>query len=282
MNAKQMLDLLRDNVNEATASHYSDVLLVRRLNQSQRKVAMMVTGSSGQWLITSTSVTPSSSVITLPSDCGKPIYLEETSTGAVIEWLGSVTHRRVSRAIGTSLTPPGYREAYPLLDTIEVNQESYATACTLWYEIRVPDLHTGDAAAAASTSLTFAADANRAYVADYYNNVYVEQYDAASATAAYVTFKSLISDYTTAGVCTVTGTPTNGFAYGTIPRLPEEVHYLIVLEATVSALLKPSSSLDEKVLQYYMSDLKDTRKTVSDWLDTRIPGASRVAIGDPY
>lgn len=283
MNAKQMLDLLRDNVNEAVAAHFTDVLLVRRLNQAQRSVASMVARSSGQWLITSASVTPVDSVITLPSDCSKPVYLEETVSGYALPWLESVTHRKVSRSFGTMLDI-GSLESYPLTETIEVNSTSYATACTLWYQRRVPDLHTGAAGTASGASaLEFAADANRVMIDDYYNNVVVEAFGAIPATESYVTLRSTISDYVgSTGVATVTGTPTDGYAYGTIPRLPEETHYLIVLEATFLAMMKPSSIIDKEVISFYREELNRARKDVQSFLSSRIPQSEGVLIGDLY
>uniref|UniRef100_A0A6M3L9Q5 Putative tail protein n=1 Tax=viral metagenome TaxID=1070528 RepID=A0A6M3L9Q5_9ZZZZ len=281
MNAKDMLDLLRDMVFEETASHWSDVNLVRRLNIAQNKVTNRVAQSPGAWLVVSTSVTPSSSVITLPSDCAKPLYLEETSSGRPVRWLdGGINYRRVSREAGTSLGTAGSREAYPLQSTIEVNQDSYSTACTLWYQLRPPNLHCGTAASGSGASaLVFAADRNLVYVDDYYNNVTVEVVDQ---TSSIVDIRSTISDYTASThTAVITGTAAASDTYGTIPRLPEEVHSLIVLEAAVLALLKPSSRIDEKVLQYYLGERKEERKLVDEFLASRVAGGG-TAIGDPY
>lgn len=281
MNAKEQLDHIRDLVAEASAAHWDDVELVRRLNAGQLRIALRVAMTDGQWLVKSGSVTPVASVITLPADCSKPIYLEETSSGEPIDWLGSVTHRRVSRGIGAAVSS-GALEAYPLQGTIEVNRASYTTACTLWYQRRVPNLHTGDAAAAAATSLTFANDANRVYLDDYYNGVIVEQYNAALATAAYVAFRSTISDYTAAGVCTVTGTPTNGHNYGTISVLPEETHLLMCYLAAADALLKPSATIDEKAVDRVRADKNDLMRDVWQWLESRVVEGERVQIGEEY
>lgn len=284
MNARQMLELLRDNINEASASHFTDVLLVRRLNQAQRSVGLLVGKSPGQWLLASASVTPSDSVITLPPDCAKPLYLEETSSGYAIPWLESVTHRRISRLSGTMLDSYKSLEAYPLAETIEVNMDSYDTACTLWYQRRVPDLHTGAAGTASDASaLELAADANRVMIDDYYNNVVVEVLNAAPATATYVTIRSTITDYVgSTGVATITGTPADGYAYGTIPRLPEETHYLIVLEATMLAIMKPSSIIDKDTIAYFREELNRERKNVQGFLASRIPQSESVLIGDMY
>ena len=281
MNAKEQLDFIRDMVNEATAAHWEDVGLVRRLNSAQERVALRVAMTAGQWLVKSADLTPVASIITLPVDCSKPLYLEETGTGEPIDWLGSVTHRRVSRGIGAAVES-GALEAYPLQATLEVNRASYVTGVTLWYQRRVPKLHTGDAAGAGIGSLTLAADANRVYLADYYTGMVLEQYNAAKATATYVTFRSAISAYTAAGVCTVTGTPTNAFAYGMISVLPEETHLLMCYIAAADALLKPSATIDEKAVDRVRADKNDIMRDVWQWLESRIVAGERVQIGEEY
>jgi hypothetical protein len=283
MNAKEQLDFVRDMVGEGVAAHWTDVGLLRRINAAQELVALKVAQSPGQWLVKSGAVTPVASVITLPTDCSKPIYLEETSSGAPIDWIGSVTHRRVSRGIGAAATLADFAaEAYPLADSIEVNAASYVTPCTLWYQKRVPKLHTGDASGAALSSLTFELNAELVYLADYYAGVTVEQYNAAKATAAYVTFRSLITASTVAGACTVTGTPTTAYAYGTISVLPQETHLLMCYLAAADAILKPSATIDDKAVDRIRADAKEMKREVWSWLETRIPGGDRVEVGDAY
>jgi len=281
MNAKEQIDFVRDQLSEASAAHWLDVGLLRRLNAAQERIALRIALTAGQWLVKNASVTPVASVITLPTDCSKPIYLEETSSGSPIDWLGSVTHRRVSRGIGADVGV-GSAEAYLLADTIEVNQANYTTACTLWYQKRVPWLHAGDASAAAASSITLAADANRVFLADYYAGVTLEQYNAASATATIVAFRSLITANTAVGVCTVTGTPTNAYGYGTISVLPKETHMLMCYMATADAILKPSATIDDKAVDRIRADTKDMQRDVWQWLESRTVGGERIEIGEEY
>lgn len=281
MNAKEQIDFVRDMLNEASAAHWLDVGILRRINAAQERIALRVAQTAGQWLIKSASVTPVASVITLPADCSKVVYLEETSSGWPVDWLGSVTHRRVSRGVGASVGV-GPAEAYMLADTIEVNQASYTTACTLWYQKRVPKLHSGDASAAAAGSITLAVDVNKVFLTDYYAGVTIEQYNAALATATYVAFRSAITASTTAGVCTVTGTPTNAYGYGTISVLPEETHLLMCYMATADAILKPSATIDDKAVDRIRADAKDMKKDVWEWLESRVPGGERVEVGEEY
>ena len=276
MNAYNMLQLLRDQIGEGTPSHWSDVDLVRKLNFCQRHVAIMVQNYPGGWLQKSAALTPVASVITLPQDCAKPVYLEETSSGNPIAWLGSVKQRRVSRRAGASIGYESYLEAYVQRNTIVVNQEGYATGVTLWYDQRVPNMMTGlGAAGSGEEILIFPANANVKHIDDYYNGVeFMVHVGTGLGTVG-----DSISDYAgLTGTCTVTGTYSASSKFGTISLLPEECHKLIILEATILALAKPSSNIDEKVFQYYTSERKHCKKELHEWLETRIAGEGRVAI----
>jgi len=280
MDTYTMLQLGRDLIGEASASHWSDVNFIHRLNIAQRKVAVLVQNYPGAWLLKSADLTPSSSVITLPSDCAKPVYLEEKSSGKPLAWLENVKTRRVSRAPAASLDWwSGAPEVYPLLGTLEVNQTSYSTEVTLWYDVRVPDLMAGTASAGAATSLTFPVNANVKHIDDYYNGVGF-LVDAGTGAG---TVGDTISDYTGAdGKCVVTGTYSTDSVFGTISRLPEESHHLILLEASLLALAKPSSNIDKEVFQYYTNQCRDARRDLKEWLETRVKGHSRIEITEEY
>jgi hypothetical protein len=275
MDTYNMLQLLRDQVAEAVASHWSDVNLIRRLNVAQRKVAVLVQNYPASWLLKSTALTPVASVITLPQDCAKPVYLEETTSGRPLTWLGNVRTRSVSRSPSGSLGLGGILEVYPLLNTLVVNQDSYTTGVTLWYDQRVPDLMAGTASAGAATSLTFPVNSNVKHIDDYYNGVGIE---VDSGTGA-GTVGDVITDYTgSTGACVVSGTYAADSVFGTISLLPEETHYLIVLEATLLAVAKPSSNIDKEVFQYYTNERREVIKELKDWLETRIKGYGRVEV----
>jgi len=281
MNTYEMLQLLRDQIAEAVASHWTDVNLVRRLNVAQRKVAVLVQNYPGAWLLKSVDLTPSGSVIILPSDCAKPVYLEEKSSGRPIAWLGNVKTRRVSRAGVASLGwESGFLEAYPLLNTLEINQSGYSSEVTLWYDVRVPDLMAGTAAAGSgAAALVFPDESPVKHVDDYYNGVALE---VESGTGA-GTVGDSISDYT--GVdrtCVVSGTYDNTSVFGTISRLPEECHPLILAEATVLAVAKPSSNIDKEVFQYYVNERRDVKRDLKEWLETRIKGYARVEVTEDF
>jgi hypothetical protein len=281
MNTYFMLQLLRDQIAEAVASHWDDDKLVGRLNIAQRKTAILVQGYPGAWLLESADLTPVDSVITLPSDCAKPVYMEEKSSGRPISWLENVRTRRVSRTVGASLDLwTGAPEAYPLLNTLEVNESGYATEVTLWYDVRVPDLMAGTAATGSgATVLVFPDESPVKHIDDYYNGVGIE---VESGTGA-ATVGDVISDYT--GVdrsCVVSGTYDNTSVFGTISRLPEESHPLILADATVLAVAKPSSNIDKEIFQYYVNERRDVKRDLKEWLETRIKGHRRVEVTEAF
>jgi len=291
MNCYEQLDLLRDYVYEAVASHFTDLNLLRRLNVAQRTLALRIAMTAGDWLVKkSVSITPVDSIVTLPTDCSKPIYMEEVTSGYPIGWLaGGVSVRRGSRGVGTSLNIGG-GGAYTLADTIEVNQDSFVTPIYLWYQKRVPDLHCGFAVAGEASSLTL--DTSTAtgttdlatgraikFVDDYYNGSMVEIYNGTGI----IDIRSEISDFVAStGKITITGTPAADDQYGTVSQLPEELHMLMVLEAAVISLMKPSAKLDPTSLKAYIDERKDLREEAYAWLDTRVVGAGRAIIGEPY
>ncbi len=281
MNAYYMLSDLRDNVGERTGNeaHWDDAELLRKLNSAQKEVGTIFQTTPGDWLMKSAAVTPVSSVITLPSDCSKPVYLEETSSGRIIPWGGTVRERRQTRLSGVTLSG-GYLDFYMQGNTIIINQTGYGTACTLWYDQKVIDLHAGTAASGTTTS-TVEFDANNEPngVDDYYNGATIEVMDE---TSTVVEVSSPITDYVgSTKKATMTGTPTAAELYGTISSLPEEAHGLIVMKATVKALAKPSSALDPKYFEYFLNEMMRMEKRIANWAASRVRASEYVtSVGD--
>jgi len=279
MNAKDALDLLRDNVNELTESHQKNLSLVKRLNIAQSRAARMFAMSSGQWLVKRATVTPVASVITLPADCSKPIYLEEVTSKIPIRWLSSVGYRALSRSNVDSSYDQ--KEVYPLARTLEVNADSYTTVCYLWYQQRVPDLITGLAGTGSGASaLVLANDLNVHFLDDYYNGVTVEVIDQ---TSGIVDISSEITDFTASNrTAVITGTPASGDTYGTISLLPQEAMDFIIAEATKMAIIKPSTTIDKEVIAYVRDEAHRARTELEDWIATRVPEMNGVNFGDVY
>lgn len=273
MNTKYMIDIIRDMIGEATAAQWSDLNLLFRLNMVQSSLAQKIAMTPGQWLIKSVDLTPVASVITLPSDLSKPLYMEEKTSGRKLDWISSVADRRPTRSSNPTLDTYS-REAYMLANTIEVNEVNYSTEVTLWYQFRIPDLHFGTASGGGASSLNLEASKAANVNNDYYNSSQIETISGTGAPTL-----DTITDYVgSTRVCTVTGTYDNTTVYGTISRLPEEAHNLLVYETALLALTKPSSTIDEKVFAFLSSMTRDAKKILVEWMSSRVLAGQRVAI----
>lgn len=278
MNSYYMTLDVRDNIGEDVASHWGDNDILRKLNAAQRKVANLFILTPGDWLIKSIDITPVSSVIALPTDCAKPVYMEETSSGYEVALGGNVRDRGATRTSGATLYT-GAVEAYMQKDSIIVNQDGYATEVTLWYQQRVPDLHAGIAGTnSAATKLEFELASEPKRSDDYYNDVSIEIVDGTGTGII-----EDISDYDGSGYyATIAGTVASGDHYGTVSELTEESHDLIVLEASLMLLAKPSSALEPTVFQYTQERTKQARADLEEWISTRVASNSHIRSVDDY
>lgn len=280
MNAYEMLELLRQNVGEVKEAHWSDRLLLRRLNAEQLEVARLVLDSPGDWLLKqSAALTPSSSLITLPTDCVRPAYLEEVSSGRNIPIRGTVRERRVGRQPGTTISA-GTIEAYFKGAYLEVNMDSYTEPVYLWYQPRIIDLHAGECGnGTGATAIVFEGKNWPNGQNDYYNNVYVEVRDK---TSHVLNVRALISDYVgstfTATIASPTATPEVNDLYGTVSQLPDELHNWIVIRATVRALAKPSSTFEKEIFSFWRAELKTAKEEAEEFLATRLSGSTYTRI----
>ena len=274
MNAWEMVELLRDYVAEGTATHWSDLNLVRRLNAVQRAMATRVLLAEGDWLVKSQAVTPVASVVTLPADCVKPVRLEETSTGEEIPLRGTVRERSVGRLVGSGLTS-GFLSAYRVGGTLVINADSYTEGCTLYYQQRVPDLLTGTGdTGSGSNTVVFASAVYPRRTDDYYNGVYLE---VVSGTG--VGTIAEITDYVASTrAATVAGTFGTDSVYGTISVLPEEAHAVVVLEAAMLALVKPGSTVDENAFSMVRALHKAANDELKALLASGVSASSYVRI----
>jgi hypothetical protein len=266
-NAYHIFQEIRDNVNEAEAAHWSDKEILRKMIRAHRKVVGMMSQSQGDWLLTSTTLTPVASLITLPSDLSKPVYLEEVSSGWEIPIQGTVRNRRMTRIPGTTLEGTLGLDAYLLKDYIEVNQDGYTNQVRLWYDKRIADPHFGTADTGTTTdSLVFDDDLNPRKSDDYYNGLSLE---IVSGTG-----KGTIAEITDYDGGTWTATVSGSFStssiYGTVMQVPEESLEFLIWEATMNLIAKPSSTLSEVVFQYMKSQWREAKRDFDDWLSTRL------------
>jgi len=266
---------IRERIGEATAVHWTDLGILRKMNSVQRTLFMRVSEESGDWFMSSTGLTPVASVVTLPSDCAKPIYMEETANpGREVPIRGTVRERGLTRLAGTSLYD-GAVEAYPSGGTLEVNMDSYTEPVTLWYLKRLVDMAFGTAAAGTTgTRLDLQLTMGPRYEDDYYNDVTVELQDSTGIPKLITT----VSDYAASGaVVTLADTgAVAAYLYGTVSQLPEECHELLIQEVTVGCLMKPGSIIDPAWINYNRALLKELRADWTDWLGQRVLNSRHV------
>jgi len=277
LNAYQMMQDIRSSLNEATASHWADLEILRKLNKAQRKVAIKCS-MSGDWFMAKATITPSSSLVTLPTDCVKPIYLERSSDGTELPFHLTVRERQLTRTTEITLDALG-PDAYMYGDYIEINQDSFSDSVILWYEKRIPDLHFGTGGSSSgSNALHFQTTNIPVPRDDYYNGVYVS---ITAGTGALT--RALISDYAgSTGVATVTGTFSSDSIYGTETLLPQEAIPAVVLLATSELLAKPSAAIDPKYWEYLRMELKDTMGDLEGFLSTRLKNSNRIRPQDAW
>ena len=281
-NAYEMLELLRDNIGESTESHWSDKLLLQRLNVEHRDVGRLVLDSPGDWLLKkSASISPSSSQLALPSDCVRPAYIEEVSSGRKINIQGTVRERRLGRMPGTTIGA-GNVEAYLVGNYIEVNMDNYGEACYIWYQPRVKDLHAGVCGTGTgAAAVVFEAAHWPSGVDDYYNDIVLQVRDSSDYL---LNVNQAISDYVgltfTATIASPAATPASGDFYGTVSQLPQELLGLVVLRATVKAMAKPSSTFEKEIFAFFRAELKNAQNEAEEFLATRISGSTYVRIAE--
>lgn len=275
MNAYYMLRDVRDNIVESTAKHWGDNDILRKINLSHRSRNMELQEATGDWLLKSATITPSSNVVTLPADCAKPVYMEDATDGWEIPISANVRERNITKAIGTSLYN-NYISAYPQKDGLYINADSYTANVTLWYLRRIPDLITGTAdTGSTGTSLIIAVADEPSLVDDYYNDQTIEINLQSGPT------RTSVSDYVayTRAITVAAGTITaSTTTYGTVSDLPREAIDVILLETTIKCLAKPGSRLDPKYFEFYMMLYKEAKKLWLQWIETRSPGSDHIRI----
>ena len=272
MNTYEMLEELRSNLGETVAAHWTEKTLLKKLSAQSRRTAGRLMMAEGDWLMKHSTLTPSSGVITLPVDCAKPIYMEDASTGQPLPLNITVRERQWTRPPVSGLDP-GQLDAYMEGDTIVINDSTVTGNITLWYQQRIWDLIAGtaDTGSAASTIVIPVANGPR-YIDDYYIGAYVEVVGGVG-----VGTRAAITDYVgSTRTLTVAGTFDNTSVFGTVPQVPEEGHDLIILGATMQAMAKPSSDIEQEVFKYYTNLYAEAKAQFDDWAATRKSGSTHV------
>jgi len=221
-NCYAMLEEIRTNLNEYTSGLtqgdtvgvYDNTDIVRKINISQKFIFNLLFGSMPELFLTSSDVTGSSGVYTIPSDVHKMDSIFDAD-GVPVHPI-NIQEKHSTASSGSDYLY--YRKG----NTI-VRDSGISDALTFNYYTTVKDLTQGMSAGGSSTSITLAATAKP--IADYYNNIIIENVTDGWA--------STITDYTAARVATVANSCSAQKYYGTVSQLPDIFHPLISERATI-------------------------------------------------
>ncbi len=278
MNTYEMFTSVRENIGEPVThsdGHWTDVEILKKIRMAYRKGWNKAAQGDGDFFLTSVDLVPVAGVVTLPEDFGKYVYMENKSTGYPFEFDGqTVRERRVDRAYLGGNFNTGY-SAYFVGNTLEINANTYTDTVTLWYEKIFRDPIFGTASAGGATSITLGSSSYPNRTDDYYNNMTIEVFSGTGDGTV-----ATVSDYdgTTKIMTLSAGTYGADTVFGTESVLPEIVDDFVVLDATVSAMTKPSSAVDPKYFQYYTTERRDSLKSLNEYLSSRIKGSQRVRL----
>lgn len=281
MNAYEMREVLRNNIGEGTAVHWSNKILTKRLNECYLEVGRLVVDSPGDWLLKkSDSITPSLNRLTLPSDCLRPAYVEEVGSGRKI-WINGSVREREGELISTgSSALLGMIRGYLLGNYIEIDSPNYGEACYVWYQPRLVELACGTCQTGTDATHVAFNQANwPSGEDDYYNGLTLHVRDV---TSNVLNVNTIITDYVgSTGIATVASavaTPAATDFYGTVPQIPRELLDLVITKATVKSLARPNSTFEKEIFAFWKSLLKDAEEQAQDFLAARLSGSSYVRV----
>ena len=238
INAYELLSLVRYGINEHstayvtgsdTTGRWQNTQIMQEINNSQRFLHGVLFKRFPDEFLTSTTLTVSSSLASLPADFFKLRRLENSD------------EVKINPINLDEKTGSGEYFYYRYGNYIKFDQDDYSDTPTLWYYTRPRDLNQGQEAAAGALTITLAPTARAE--ADYYNGMVIEDVTAG--------WTDTISDYTAARKCTIgTQTSTDGDYYGLVSELPEFFHHLIAPRATLMLQSSPQSENKADKAQY--------------------------------
>lgn len=243
-NCYGMLEEIRTDLNEYTTAlvqgsevgSYDNTDIIRKVNSAQRFIFNILFNQMPELFLTSLSVTGSSGVYTIPSDCLRMDSIFDSNNNPIKPI--NIQEQKMTSSSGSDYLY--YRKG----NTI-VRDSGSSDSLTFYYYYMVKDLTQGMSSAGGASSLTLATTAKP--IADYYNNIVIENITDGWA--------STISDYSAARVATLTGTGAASKYYGTVSQLPDVFHPLISQRATL--LLRNSIVSPQKPTAADMNDFKE-------------------------
>lgn len=231
LNAYTMIGDMRYGINEYSSDYitgddttgvYQNDHLLRCLNRSVRFIyAILMNYIPGEFL-TSTTLTGSDSVFTLPWDFGSLRLFEDENGRKVFK--ANVDTRPDGNAEGSD------RIYYRSGNTLVLTKDGVSETYTLWYYTKPRDIHYAQAGASSGVALLHMDTTDAKRIDDYYNGMTVENITQ--------NLTESITDYAitaTVPLATVASTPANDDWYGLVPEVPEIFHHLIVPRALMIA-----------------------------------------------
>ena len=225
-NAFEILSQVRLGLNEYsaglvqatdTSGKFSNLELMQHINNAQYFLWGILFKAFPEYFLTSASLTFTSSVATLPSDCFKIKDIVD-SDGYPIKPI-SVIQRHID---GSGSSHQYYRYG----NTLRIDADSVTDTGTIWYYSRCRELNTGKASG--TTTLATTAKA----IADYYNSMIIENWTDSTV--------GTISAYLATRAFTLTGTTlATGEYYGIVSDLPEIMQPLIASRAVLTMKMSP-------------------------------------------
>jgi hypothetical protein len=274
MNTYEAMEDIRGMLGEGIAAHWTDLMILRALERVQLQMYRKMSMTMGDWFVKkSDALTPNGSgQVSLPSDCAKPIYLEEVTSGYEIPFSVTVRQRGALRqpAAGRGVCQT---QGFLLEDVIEINKDGYSNQVYLWYERKCPGLHAGTAAAGGAGSLTLQDAMGASLVDDWYNGLVIEVVGGTGAGT-----RTTISDYAgSTRVCTLAaGTFGADSVYGIVPIVPEDCHDAWELRTLMQLASKPGAVVNDEHLKWIAGVEKRAWDSFEEWIETRVKNSRYV------
>lgn len=229
-NAYKLIHDVRIGVNEYSAAlwagtdtsgKFSNAYIVEKLNAAQARIyALLMRTPARDQFYTEVSLTGVASVYTLPWDFGRLLQFEDEDGRKVFP--SSAKFTPLSGETGSD------RLYYRVGQTLKLNKTGITETYTLKYFKKPRKITYGQAAATSGlTSLIMAATDLTTLRNDYYNNFTIDNYTQGLST----TISDFVASTRVATTAAITWAEND--YYGTVPDMPEEMHFLIAPLATI-------------------------------------------------